>query len=397
MMNLDTFVANELGISLNNFIYNSISIFKYDTHELADYIKNKCDENPLIYITEDKIPLSVLSRYYQTPSSGIFTELFTHFNCTLDEQKKTAMQYILYSLNSSGFLEADTKTISDMTGSSPEEVQGLLNMLKAYDDRKGIGCTDVYDFLRFQLRNQDMYNEKLFTLFISNLDTINSGALDFLEDDERADLLEYVRLITDSCSLSPISEDEPEYLEPDATISVENGSFNIVINDYLSDCIVFEPLETHSRDKVFKKEMEKYKRDYDELASILNARKMYLSSVLTIIVNKQKNFLLGNSDFLNPLDQNDLADATSLSPATISRLLSGKFVSTPKGTVPIKSLLSKECCNGASVSYAMHLIKSLSDFETMPDSKISKKLCEFGVTLSRRTVNKYKNEILSQN
>lgn len=397
MINLDTFVANELGISLNNFIYNSISIFKYDTHELTDYIKNKCDENPLIYISEDRIPLSALSDHYQTQSTGIFTELFTHFNCILDEQKKTAMQYILYSLNSSGFLEADTKTISDMTGSSPEEVQGLLNMLKAYDDRKGIGCTDVYDFLRFQLRNQDMYNEKLFTLFISNLDAINSGALDFLEDDERADLFEYVRLITESCSLSPISEDEPEYLEPDATISVENGSFNIVINDYLSDCIVFEPLDIQSQDKDFKKEMEKYRRDYEELASILNARKMYLSSVLTIIVNKQRDFLLGTSGFLNPLDQNDLADATSLSPATISRLLSGKFVSTPKGTVPIKSLLSKECCNGASVSYAMHLIKSLSDFETMPDSKISKKLCEFGVTLSRRTVNKYKNEILNQN
>lgn len=397
MINLDTFVANELGISLNNFIYNSISIFKYDTHELTDYIKNKCDENPLIYISEDRIPLSTLSDHYQTQSTGIFTELFTHFNCTLDEQKKTAMQYILYSLNSSGFLEADTKTISDMTGSSPEEVQGLLNMLKAYDDRKGIACTDVYDFLRFQLRNQDMYNEKLFTLFISNLDAINSGALDFLEDDERADLFEYVRLITESCSLSPISEDEPEYLEPDATISVENGSFNIVINDYLSDCIVFEPLDIQSQDKDFKKKMEKYRRDYEELASILNARKMYLSSVLTIIVNKQRDFLLGTSEFLNPLDQNDLADATSLSPATISRLLAGKFVSSPKGTVPVKSLLSKKCCNGASVSYAMHLIKSLSDFETMPDSKISKKLCEFGVTLSRRTVNKYKNEILSQN
>src|SRR5699024_5741136 len=243
----------------------------------------------------------------------------------------------------------------------------------------------------------DMYNEKLFTLFISNLDAINSGALDFLEDDERADLFEYVRLITESCSLSPISEDEPEYLEPDATISVENGSFNIVINDYLSDYIVFEPLDIQSQDKDFKKKMEKYRRDYEELASILNARKMYLSSVLTIIVNKQRDFLLGTSEFLTPLDQNDLADATSLSPATISRLLAGKFVSTPKGTVPVKSLLSKKCCNGASVSYAMHLIKSLSDFETMPDSKISKKLCEFGVTLSRRTVNKYKNEILSQN
>src|SRR5699024_2025325 len=112
--------------------------------------------------------------------------------------------------------------------------------------------------------------------------------------------------------------------------------------------------------------------------------------------NKQREFLLGNSDFLKPLDQNDLAESTSLSPATISRLLANKFIATPQGVRPVKSLLSKECCHGTSVSNVMHLIRNFPGVEKMKNSKISRKLGELGVNLSRRTVNKYKNQILSQ-
>lgn len=397
MIRLDTFVANELGISLNRYIYNSISVFKYNTHELNDYVHKKCADNPLIYIDEDKIPLSVLAYQQQDSSSNVFTDLFTHFSCTLNENEKFIMTHILYSLNSSGFLEAHPNDIALMTESSTEKVSALIERLKAYDNYKGIGCSNVFDFLEFQLKQQSIYDERLFPTFITHLENIKSRNFKFLDNidiDER-NFIDYIELITSSCALSPIVDNEAGYLEPDAIISVNaNNDFNITINDYLSDSIVFEPLQLKSSDKDFIKKIEKYQQEYEELASILNARKMYLTSVLTIIVNKQRDYLLGKSEFLNPLDQTDLADITTLSPATISRLLANKFVTTPNGILPIKALLSKKCSANTSVSYAMHLIRNLSEFETMSDSKISRKLYDLGVTLSRRTVNKYKNQIL---
>lgn len=109
MIRLDTFVANELGISLNHYIYNSISVFKYNIPEINDYINKKCIDNPLISIDEDKIPLSVLTHQQQDSSSNVFTELFTHFNCSLNEREKFIMTHILYSLNSSGFFGSASK------------------------------------------------------------------------------------------------------------------------------------------------------------------------------------------------------------------------------------------------------------------------------------------------
>src|SRR5699024_10140333 len=228
-------------ISLNNFIYNSISVFKYDRRELKDYIINKCDENPLVYIDEDKLPLSAISSRSED-SPGILSELSTHLKCTLDDRRRETMQFILHSLSPSGFLEAHPKEVSSISGAPPGEVDELLELLKAYED-KGIGCTDVYDFLAFQLKNQGIYDTGLFSLFMSNLEDINRGNLDFLGEAARNELLGYVQLITESCTLSPIDGGETEYLEPDATISIDRNTFNITINDYLSDCITFEPFE----------------------------------------------------------------------------------------------------------------------------------------------------------
>lgn len=155
------------------------------------------------------------------------------------------MTHILYSLNSSGFLEAHPNTIALMTDSSTEEVLSLIRKLKAYDNNKGIGCSNVFEFLEFQLKQQNIYNERLFPTFITHLEEIKFRNFKFLDniDIDEQDFTGYIDLITEFCTLSPIISDESHYLEPDAVISLnENNGFNITINDYLSDSKISKKL-----------------------------------------------------------------------------------------------------------------------------------------------------------
>lgn len=108
MIKLENIIADDLHITLNSFLYNSISLFKYNNEELNNYIMNKCRDNPLIYIDEDSIPLSVLSYKQKNQPDDILSELFQYFNCTLSGRNQLIMNYLIYSLNSNGFLEADT-------------------------------------------------------------------------------------------------------------------------------------------------------------------------------------------------------------------------------------------------------------------------------------------------
>lgn len=397
MIKLENFISNEVGLYLNNYIYHSISLFKYSAHELNDYIREKCEENPLICIDEEKIPLSVLSYHKHQKSSDTLSEVSSSFNCSLKDKEKFIMNHILYSLDANGFLKADTKEISLLTNAPELLVNQLIKTLKSYDDYRGIGCLDTFDYLKFQLERQGLYDEMLFDVFITHLEDIRNRNFEFLKgfSVDKDDLLDYVTLITESCALSPIVSEDVSFIEPDASIIKDGMGFKISINDYLSEGIEFEPLALDNADEAFEKKIQKYKQDFEEMSSILNARRVYLTDILTIIVNTQKDYLQGHSGFLKPLDQNDLADATGLSPATISRLLTNKFVAAPQGTLPIQSLLSREYKDNFSVSYVMYQIRNLADFEHMPDSKISRTLHNLGISISRRTVNKYKHQILN--
>src|SRR5699024_5333944 len=398
MIKLENIIADDLHITLNSFLYNSINLFKYNNEELNNYIMNKCRDNPLIYIDEDSIPLSVLSYKQKNQPDDILSELFQYFNCTLSGRNQLIMNYLIYSLNSNGFLEADTNEIALLMRTKKDIVEQLIILLQNYDNR-GIGCKDITSFLAFQLKLKQVYNENLFSIFTSHLEDIQKHDYSFLKsiDVKKTEFLSYVELIKDSCELFPLSGENSSYTSPDAAITLdENNTFSIQINDCLIDSVTFEAISLDTGRQKFKRKIESYKKDYEELVSILNARKVYLADILTIIVNVQNEYQLGNTSFLNTLDQNMLSDYTSLSPATISRLLHNKFVSTPRGIFPVKSLLSKKCSKNASVSYVMHFIKNLAGFEKMSDNKISTILKEQGISISRRTVNKYKNQLLKQ-
>ncbi|WP_281512838.1 hypothetical protein [Mammaliicoccus vitulinus] len=342
--------------------------------------------------------MSVLSYNQNKSQESIFEELLHHFNYSLSGRDQTIMKYLLYSLNPNGFLEADTNEIAEKINTSVQDIERLISMLQNFEG-KGIGSKNVISFLEFQLKQKNIYNDYFFSVFTSHLDCIHQQDESFLNslDIDKDAFLSYVDLIKNSCDLFPVSNGDAEYLTPDASILIDhNNNFTIKINDCLLESVMFEPVNYDTYKHSFNRKIENYKKDYDELISILNARKIYLSDVLTIIVNVQKDYLIGNTTFLKTLDQNMLSEYTSLSPATISRLLHNKFISTPTGIVPIKSLLSKKYSENASVSYVMYLIKNLTDFKNMTDNKISSSLSKQGVSISRRTVNKYKNILLEQ-
>ncbi|UUI03544.1 hypothetical protein NP439_02280 [Oceanobacillus jeddahense] len=396
MISIQNTVNNEINISLNHYIVNSIQLFKYNQYELYNYIKNKFNENPLVFIYEDKIPISNISQQ-QVDSHHIVDDILSHFRCTLHKHDQLTMEFILHSLNSKGFLEEQPYEIASYTGSSLNRVEELINQLQSYENR-GIGTFNMVDFLKFQLKNKGFYNEKLFTLFSSHLNEINQHSFRFLEDSNvnEVEFKEYIDLITTHCNLTPLEADETLNISPDASILYGKNGLQVIIHDYLSGDISYEPLLTDDHHS-FNAELEKFKTEYDELISILNARKIYLTQVISIIANVQYDYLTGKSNFLHALDQTDLTEHTKLSPATISRLLCNKYVATPRGTIPIKKLLSKKYHENLSVSYIKYLIQNITGFEALSDNKISKHLAEIGISISRRTVNKYKNQILGNN
>jgi RNA polymerase sigma-54 factor len=395
MISLQNNVSNRISLSLNQYIYHSINIFKYDLREIEEHIKQSCIDNPLMFIDESKIPLAD-TNLHNHETKDIINQLSTYFKCTLNESDFCIMKFLLHSLNSKGFLETSIEDIEKHTHVTKVHILKLIKLLKSYDNR-GIGSLNTIDYLKFQLVNADQYNEEYFRLFSNHLKEICHHDFNFLNKIQgvtQEQFMAYIDTIKNDCSLSPLPGDEPLVIYPDASIILSEGVMQIQINDHLVDNLKFEPITVQSSDKAFNQVIDQYKQQYEELLSLLTARKTYLSQILSIIIDIQHDYLTQKVNYLNALDQSFLAEKTGLSHATISRLICNKYVHTPRGLMPLKSLLSKKCSKSWSVSYVKHLIESIDGFKTLSDRSISQKLSEHGVAISRRTVNKYKHQIL---
>lgn len=384
----------ETNISLNNYILNSISLFKYTPKELHKYVIGKCNENPLIYIKDEQ---HLPDQSAVCSGNDILEEITDHFNYTLKSSDKKIMDVILGSLSPKGFLESSDEEIAALTNAGPSNVKLLIAALKDYGS-KGVGCTDAVDFIKFQLKTNDTYDEALFSAFKDNLHDIQTGSLKFLSflDIDPDDFHSYVENEIKRCSLYPLDGDEQIDILPEGSISVVQDRLQIQIEDYLAEDIVFEPLYLTGEETDFSNQIKTYREEYSELVSMLKARKIYLLKILHVICDIQKNYMTGDADYLHSLDQSRLAELTGLSAATVSRLISNKYISTPRGILPIQSLLSKECCKGFSVSQVKYIIRNINGYATLSDNKISVILNELGIKISRRTVNKYKNQILGK-
>ena len=101
---------------------------------------------------------------------------------------------------------------------------------------------------------------------------------------------------------------------------------------------------------------------------------------------------------LNTLSNKEIADEIGVHPSTVSRILRNKYIDTPKGVMPLKSLLlsSVSKTRDISATQLMKLIKDIVNSENKPksDKKIAIELNKRGFSLARRTITKYRKKII---
>ena len=114
-----------------------------------------------------------------------------------------------------------------------------------------------------------------------------------------------------------------------------------------------------------------------------------------VLLNKSLASKL-NLDFSNVTNK-ELSEELGIHPSTVSRILRSKYIDTPKGIIPLKSLLVSSVSKTRSVTplQLMQLIDNIIKEEKTPksDNKISLELNKKGFNLARRTITKYRNKL----
>ena len=99
-------------------------------------------------------------------------------------------------------------------------------------------------------------------------------------------------------------------------------------------------------------------------------------------------FLLNRGDKIRPLKMNEIADKLGVVVSTVSRAVKGKFIQTPAGTFPLRYFFG----NLQEKEQALEIIAEIvRNNEEISDSRLVNELNNRGISIARRTVNKYRN------
>lgn len=117
-----------------------------------------------------------------------------------------------------------------------------------------------------------------------------------------------------------------------------------------------------------------------------------------VLVERQRGFLERGDEAIVPLTLKEVADAIGMHESTVSRITSGKYIQTPRGTLELKRLFAVRLEGaevGATAVKAMvrRLIETEPAHAPLADDAIAGLLARQGVRIARRTVAKYRDQL----
>lgn len=140
------------------------------------------------------------------------------------------------------------------------------------------------------------------------------------------------------------------------------------------------------------------------LIKSLQQRAMNMHKIAEVIIQKQEAFFKTSRGAIKPLTLREVAVETELSESTVSRITTGKYIQTPRGTLELKyffSSVASELADDQSAKSVQNAIKILVDRENpthpLSDTEIAEKLSLQGMSIARRTVAKYRDVLKIDN
>ena len=326
----------------------------------------------------------------------------------LNEKEIKIAKLIIGCIDESGELSESTEQIEEISNYiySEKEIENILLNIIHKLSPSGIGYRNHKECIKIQIDNKKNISKAKRSLIedillndrLDNLSEIRAVAhKNGYTDKEFKSALGEIK----NCDLSPgLNFEKTDFIEADLKVSFVDKNFKVVFNDNNFPLIKLDDDLIND----VKKELKKKKNE--EILQKINDAKWLLTSVKKrndtvknvgeYICTKQIAFFEDNPLKLNTLSNKEIADEIGVHPSTVSRILRNKYIDTPKGVIPLKSLLlsSVSKTRDISATQLMKLIKDIVNSENKPksDKKIAIELNKRGFSLARRTISKYRKK-----
>ncbi|PMC57897.1 RNA polymerase sigma-54 factor [Dolosicoccus paucivorans] len=405
-------------VTLTPELQQAVQLLQYNFIDLKDFLYQKATENPFLkvenmdYFFEHSSRLSdenspatqwieqIPSKKESSLRSYLYDQIVTTYRKT---PIRDLMIQMIDEIDPNGYLISTNEQLEEWQQLEHYRFLDALTLIQQLDP-PGVGARSLKECLLLQIERDDDAPPLAHEVVEQHFECL------FREPNDQCDRWKEVtpQLITYIQSLTPrpglaYGENTAEYLYPEIMIHSSKNQISYELNRTMMPRISFdqELFQSYQQQKddeltAFLKTM---KKEFDWLKTSLTAREETLTKLAEAMIYFQKDYLLNQSTVPVALTMKQAAQWMDVHESTVSRLVKNKYIDWNGQTVPLRHFFPTPIAKDSDTTKEMvqHALTELIDHESKDtpysDQTLSELLKEKGLSVARRTVAKYRQEL----
>lgn len=429
-MELGLFQKQTVDLVMTAELRQAIGLLQYNTVDLFQFIQEQAVENPLIELEEPEIDdqfdmdfgrqvtkrsahghhddVDPISFAVQT-ENHLLDDILGQINyLEIDEAKRDILKYIVLNLDDNGYLSLSTAELAGQLETNETKIETCLSILHQLEPI-GIGARNIQECLLLQAKHRFPDHGSMHLVIENHLNELADKKWHDISQSLGVTLTEVKDIAELMMTLNPnpcagLFNTEPTFLFPDLTIHEKNGEYTVVLGDrYLPKVTLNQDYlslrNSHPQAAAY---IQTNYQNYLWLINSIEQRQATIMKIAKTIIKEQTQFLTYGFSHLKPMTLKDIAEAIDMHESTVSRATRNKVIRTPVGSFEMSELFSAKLrksdtgyASSAQVKLLLkQIIKQEDPRKPLSDQKLADILGERkGITVSRRTIAKYREEL----
>ncbi|OYX18599.1 MAG: RNA polymerase sigma-54 factor [Rhodobacterales bacterium 32-66-9] len=386
-------------LALTTGLATSIRILRADAAGLSRYLEEAAAENPQILLArpqvQDWIPRwkSAFAGDAERPEQeAAGPSLVAHVLGLVEALRLTAADTriamaLAEALEPSGWIGRSLASIAGQLGVAIPAVEAVLARLQAQAEPTGLFARNLAECLRLQAQEAGEFDPPMMAL-LDRLDLLAKGEIDRIAREAGMELADLRQAFGRLRSYDPkpgagFEAFAAPIREPD--LIAEKGASGWIVSLNRSALPSVSVAEGRAKGRA----------EARALIKMIEGRNATLLSVGQDILTRQTAALEQGLGALVPMTMAEIAQALGLHESTISRVVAGTAVDTPRGTWWLRTLFTKAPREGGPAAGALRdrlarLVANEDPDHPLSDEALAAALADRGAPIARRTVAKYR-------
>lgn len=328
----------------------------------------------------------------------------------LSEEQRQIAELIVGNIDDYGYLKTTVEELAAATRLPVDKISAVLKIIQSFDPA-GVGAANLRECLLLQLERAGRADSLEYRIIRDFMEELGRRRIPEIARGTSQTVEEVQSALARIARLEPrpgraFLPDTDHYVLPEVFVQKSGDDFAVTTNDeqipHLRISNTYKDLMSAGGNSA---EVKNYIRDKIRagkfLIKSLQQRQQTILNIGKEIVKRQREFMEKGVAHLKPMTMAQIAQVVGVHETTVSRAVSGKYMDTPQGVFEMKffftaglSTATGDAISNASVKDMIaEIFKNENTAKPLADQEVVAMLQAKGITIARRTVAKYRDEL----